>query len=42
MAADALSRMQHGPESVLFSVSTAQPVWLQELQDSYAESEKAK
>lgn len=41
-AADALSRVSHSPDAELLSLSVAQPVWLQQLQESYVKDEKAK
>ncbi|WVZ89541.1 hypothetical protein U9M48_035925 [Paspalum notatum var. saurae] len=40
-AADALSRMPNESEVTVASVSVSQPVWLQELQDSYSQSKSA-
>jgi len=34
-AADALSRLSHNSTMELYSLSTAQPIWLADLQDSY-------
>ena len=42
MAADALSRKPHTSPAELLALSTAQPVWLQELQNSYDQSPHAK
>lgn len=39
--ADALSRVPLTPTSEVLSLSVAQPVWLQDLQDSYKQSESA-
>lgn len=40
-AADALSRVPHSVDSELYSLSVAQPVWLQNLKDSYETSSLA-
>lgn len=40
-AADALSRMTHDHTSDLMAVSVAQPMWLQDLQNSYEDNEQA-
>lgn len=41
-AADALSRVSHDADHELLVVSTVHPVWLQELQDSYSQDNRAK
>ena len=41
-ATDALSRVTHASTSELLAISTAQPVWLQDLQNSYDQNAIAK
>lgn len=41
-AVDALSRVSHDADHELLVVSTVHPVWLQELQDSYSQDNRAK
>lgn len=39
--ADALSRVTREEQDELYSISIVQPIWLQELQESYASNDKA-